>query len=134
MSESNLCRTLRNTLLNHQNALQPARTKVHRVNAEIMRLEKLISDIENQIRIAEQEATIMGAARKLGKRLGPLVAVLGKTEAAIRLSRLKSDKLYAKADLDRAKTELMDAEEKVDEYIYGINLTSGEMQREGCKL
>ena len=132
MPESELCGTLRNTLLNHQNALQPAQTKLHRLYTEIRRLEKQIPDLENQIRIANEGATIMGTARKLGKRLGPLIAVLGKTEAAIKVPRLESEVRFAKAEHDRAKTELEQVENKIGGYEFGITLTTEQMEREGC--
>jgi predicted nucleic acid-binding Zn-ribbon protein len=134
MAESRLCNRLRNTILDHQNALQPARTKVHRLNAEINRLEKLIPDLESQIRFASVEATIMGAARRLKPKRGATIAVLGKTEAAIRLSRLESELRNAKPDLDRAKSELKEVEKMVDLYVGRIPATRIEMEREGCEL
>ncbi len=134
MSESQVCRTLRNRILDHRNELQPARTKVHRLNAEIRRLEKLIPDLESQIRFASVEAAIMGTARKLSKRRGAAISVLGKTEAAIRLSRLQSELRNAKPDLGRAKSELNKVERKIEFYVQTIPNVINEMQREGCEL
>jgi seryl-tRNA synthetase len=97
-------------------------------------LEKLIPDLESQIRFASVEAAIMGTARKLSKRRGAAISVLGKTEAAIRLSRLQSELRNAKPDLGRAKSELNKVERKIEFYVQTIPNVINEMQREGCEL
>ena len=97
-------------------------------------LGKFIPHLESQIRFAKVDAAIMSAARRLKAKRGSAIAALGKTEAEIRFSRLESEWRTAKADLDRAKTELKEVEKTVEFYNDRIPATRDEMEREGCEL
>ena len=134
MIESDLCKTLRNSILEHQNAMQPTKTKISRAKSEVYRLEQLVSGLERDILLAEAAAIALGATVRANRVVGGIAAVAGKTDAAMRVSRMQSELRNARRNLDLAKAGLKELERELVFYVQTIPIVRGQMEREGCEL
>jgi len=133
MSENAKCEGLRETIRNHQNALQPVRTQIHIARNEVQSASRQVSDLENELQAAKNNAGISRTLGRLpGSVGGAVVGVLGTTETAFRISRLEGEIRNEKQLLERARTELSSLENELEFYQQSIKGTQSEMRREGC--
>lgn len=125
MTENSNCDQIRYRLIDHQNDLMTAHTRIIPARQEVQHFKRQVSDLESQIRNAELQAI---AGRVAPRALGPggfAVSALNSFETNVRIGRLNDE-------LTRAEAGLSDAEADIRKFEGDIRSTEAEYSRSGC--
>ncbi len=132
MKEDAACGRLRNNLIDHRNDLMKAQIEIFDARQERSRLERRVSDLENQISATRSRSVVGRLAPRAFGPGGYAVSALNSIDTDIRIGRLEGEFATAKAGLARAEEHLTTVERNIREYESLIPQTEQELMRRGC--